>query len=80
MNLNPNLKERVLEQITPFASAEEINDHIEHTNESVESQREYLRRYLVEHSDDPLNEVDSIQVVNTLDEDSICQFIHGHLS
>lgn len=76
---NANLKERVLNHITPIATAQQLQDHAEYTDDTIESQREYLKRLVVESSDNPLNEMDAIEVIRTIDSDSICPFIEAHL-
>lgn len=76
----PSLKDRVHDQISTFMPECDISDHTVHTADTIESQRDFLRRVVVERSDNPLAEVDSLDVINDLDEKSICSFIQCHLA
>ncbi len=80
MESSPTLKQRVRETMTPIASDSELSDHLNHTDDSIASQRDYLKRVLLTRSDNPVEEADAIQVVNTLNEDTICPFINGHMA
>ena len=77
---NPGLKAQVREHITVFMSDEQLADHQNYTSDSLESQKEFLKRAIVEKSNNPLEEVDSIHVLNDLDENTICSFINGHMA
>lgn len=79
MSQNPNLKEKVFDHILPYLNDSELNDHSTHTDETLDSQKEFLRRLVVERADDPLREADSLTVIGNLDEKSICPFIKGHI-
>lgn len=77
---NVDLKSRVREHITPFMTDAQLDDHQKHTDNSLASQKDFLKRVIVEKSANPLEEVDSIHVLNDLDENTLCPFINGHMA
>lgn len=79
MNTQP-LKVQVRNHIQPILTESELSDYDNHTDNNIATQREFLKRLVVERAEDPMQELDCIEVINTLSENSICPFINGHLA
>lgn len=74
------LKAKVGAHLKNITTEDELKAHTKHTVNTLESQKDYIKRIICERASDPMAEVDTIEVVNSLDENSICPFINGHLA
>ncbi len=80
MQYTQPLKERVHDHLVQFVTKDELDDHTNHTDNDIKTQKEYLKRLVSEHSENPLYEADTIQCINSLDDNSICPFIKSFLA
>ena len=77
--MSHTLKDKVHEHLVGVVSDDILAAHKEQTTADLVSQKEFLKRVVVERSDNPLMEVDSIKVITDLPEQGLCPFILNHL-
>jgi len=74
-----SLKGMVHSHLAEHATDDELKAHTDNTDNSIGSQREYLKRFISERSDNPVLDVDALVVINSLERDGIAPFINTYI-